>query len=275
MAAAYGDDAELAARLFVEQAELLDRTNDVAGARAALERALAIDSNIGPTRAACVAHAAAKRDWAWTAALLDEEAALEPAPVRAAALELDAACIHRIAFGAEDRAVALLERAAARAPTARRVDLRVLDDLVMLHERAGRTAEALRARRRRLAMAENAAARAIEQRAIAALEEARGDANAAIAALREARAAAPDARVRESLDRLLAAAARTDERIALFEEDAARADDDARSALLVRASALAEAKGENERAIGLARAALVARPTDEAAVDALARLLAA
>ncbi len=297
MAEAYADEAELAARLHVERAELLDPA-DVDAARDALKRAHALDAKTGVVREACIAHAARHREWPWLAELLEAEAALEPRPARAAALELDAACIQRLVLGRDDHAVALLERAADRAPTAARVDARVLDDLVLLYERAGdaRGEDALRARRRRLAFVEGGAARAAELRTIAALEEARGDTAAAIGSLRDARAADPaDPRAAETLDGLLANASRrpgretthTAERIALLVEEASLAESadsplrayagapaEARARYLLRASALAEKRDDSVRATELARAALVARPGDQAAVDALARLLA-
>jgi hypothetical protein len=302
MAEAYADDTELAAWLHVERAELLGAT-DVKGAREALERALALAPETGAVRKACIAHAAEHREWAWLADLLDAEAEQETSATRAAALELDAACIHRLALalalsratGRSDRAIALLERAAARAPTEARVDARVAGELVLLHEWAGndgaeaRPEQVLRARRRRLAFIEGGRARAGELRTIAALEESRGDTTAAIATLREARKADPsDARATETLDRLLAAASLTGERIALLIDAASRAAegtapapraagaerDEGRAGYLLRASSLAEEQGDTARAIELARACLVAKPADQAAVDALCRLLA-
>ncbi len=136
MADAYAEDAALAARLHVERAELLDAT-DVDAAREALKRALTLDPNTAAVREACVTHASRHREWAWLAELLDVEAAREDVGARAAALELEAACIQRRVLGRDDRAIALLERAAARAPTTRRVVARGADELVLLYERAG------------------------------------------------------------------------------------------------------------------------------------------
>ena len=283
MAEAYADDEELAAQLHLERAELLGPT-DVDAAREALKRALALAPKAA--RATCVAHAARHREWAWLADLLAAEAAVEENGARAAALELDAACIQRLVLGRSDRAIALLERAAGRAPTVRRIDARVADDLVLLHERGAGdengAEQVVRARRRRLPFVEGGRARAAELRTLAVLEEARGDTGAAIAALQEAREAdGADGRAAETLDRLLATAARTSERIALLLEEASRAGGEGRSVVaeapesyLRRASALAETQGDLSRAIELARACLVANPGDVPAVDALARLLA-
>ncbi len=91
------------------------------------------------------------RDAAWLVALLAEEASLEGDPARAAALELDAACVARRRLGDAEGAVALLERAAARIPIAPPVhwrDRRRAGD--SLHEAAGRTGDVLRVRRLRL-----------------------------------------------------------------------------------------------------------------------------
>ncbi|HEY2511569.1 MAG TPA: protein kinase, partial [Polyangiaceae bacterium] len=280
MARAYAGDPELAAWLHVERAELLDDAKGTT-ARAALEEALALDPTLGPVRTACVQLAARHRDWGWLAALLEEEAALEPAAARAAALELEAACVHRLALGRNDRALALLERTAARAPADPHVFARVADELVLLAEQAAypsvgeRVESVLAARRRRLAFVTGASARAAELRSVAALEESRGEIEAALAALRQARKEDPkDPRAGESLDRLLAAASRTGERLALQLEEAERAaTPEARAERLLRASSLASGQGDRAWAIELARACLVVVPAHRAALDALARLL--
>ena len=131
MAAAYGSEAELAAWLHVERAQILERKlGRVDAARGALEQALSLDPKVGPVRSALVRHAAAHSDWGTLARLLDEEAGIESSPPRTARLELDAALIAATRLGDRTLARSLLERAAARAPTTPSVDRRVLDELV-------------------------------------------------------------------------------------------------------------------------------------------------
>jgi serine/threonine protein kinase len=97
-------------------------------------------------------------------------------PARAARLELDAACLARHRLGDAERAVALLERAVARVPIDPPVHRRALDDLIELHEAAGRARESLRVRRIRAAHLDDPRARAHELRTMAALHESLGDA---------------------------------------------------------------------------------------------------
>jgi hypothetical protein len=169
-----------------------------------------------------------------------------------------------------------LHSSAQRAPTNASVDRRVLDDLVELHEDAGRAEDSLRVRRLRLARHEDARARAHELRAIASMEESLGRREAAIAELDRARALVPDdATLAEQLDRMLEASSLHARRIGQWAQQAARAESGpTRARAFVRAARIAESVGDVERAIEHLRAALVAAPAHAEAIDALARLLA-
>ena len=277
MADAYASEPELAAWLHVERARLLEKKlGRVDAARAALDRAVELDPSVGPVRDARVRHAATHGDWAGLAKLLADEAEIETLDARCAALELDAACIARARLGEEPRAVELLERAAARAPTEPSVDRRVLDELVRLHESAARLPEAARARRARLRFVTDPPLLAYELRALALTSEKLGDVGAAIQDVQRALAVdASDPTLVETLDRLLAAAGRDDQRVALWVTEAARTDEGTKRArALGRAAQIAEnALGRPIDAVRHLRAAWVAAPGDTEVLDALSRLL--
>ncbi len=273
MSDAYDGEPRLAAWLQVERADLLDRRlGQPDAAKAALLRGLERDRGIGPVRASCVRHAMAYRDAAWLVGLLAEEASLEGDPARAAALEVDAACVARRRLGDAESAVALLEGAAARMPIAPEVHRRALDELLALHEGAGRTqGDALRVRRIRLTHMDDARARAHEHRAIAALEEALGNPAAGFAALERAVELSPDdATLIHDLDRRLEAASLAEKRIDLWTRfAAATSHGPERARRLQRAASLAAGQGKRAKAVELARAAIVADPGDASAVDRL------
>lgn len=278
MAEAWASEPALAAWLHVERARLLDRVlNEPDTAKASLLRALQLDRRIGPVRAACVAHASVHRDAAWTVALLAEEASLENDPARAARLEVDAALHARYRLGDADGALSLLEGAAARVPVAPAVRRRALEELASLHEAAGRTGDVLRVRRARLTLIEDPRARAHEQRALALLEEATGNAVAAIAGLDRALELTPgDATVAHDLDRMLEGAGLTARRVELWTRLAAVAPPGPeRARALLRAARLAQAQPDLSRAVELVRAALVADPASVDALDRLLRLVSA
>lgn len=277
MADAYGSEKRLAAWLHVERAQVLERRlGRLDAARGALERALELDPSVGPVRDALVRHVAAHSDWGALAMLLDEEASIESSVARAARLELDAAAIAGARLGDPARACALLERAAARAPTSPLVDRRVLDELVRLHEREGRWTEAARARRARLRFVIDPPAIAWELRALAAGAEKGDDLDAAIADVQRALAVdASDPTLVELLDRLYAATDKPDQRIATWLQEAARTDDGPRrSKALSRAAKIADEAGRPADAVRHLRSAWIAAPGDTDVLDTLARLLA-
>jgi tetratricopeptide (TPR) repeat protein len=277
MADAYAGDPPLAAWLHVERARVLERKLDRAeAARAALERALELDPHVGAVRDAMVRHVAAHGDWAALARLLDEEAGLEDDSARAARRELDAACIAAWRLGDPQRARALLERAAARAPTAPAVDRRVLDEVVRLAEGDGVWPEAARARRARLEFLTDPATLAYELRTLAALAEREGDTDTAIADVQRALALDPaEPGIIDWLDRLLAAAGKHEPRIATWLQEAARTEDaDRRAQALARAAGICEHLGRRDDAVRHLRSAWVAAPGNADALEGLARLLA-
>jgi thioredoxin-like negative regulator of GroEL len=276
MAEAYEAEPPLAAWLHVERAQVLERRLErIDTARDALERAVQLDPGIGPVRDALVRHAAAQGDWGALVRLLDEEAMIESNGPRAARLELEAAAIAAWRLEDRRRACALLERAAARAPTVPSVDRRALDELVRLNELDARWVEAARARRARLRFVTDPAAITYELRALATAAEGDGDLDAAIADIQRALAVdASDPTLVEALDRLLAAAGKPDQRIATWLQEAARTEDAAlRARTLARAAQICVDIGRNADAIRHLRSAWVAAPGDAEILDGLARLL--
>jgi tetratricopeptide (TPR) repeat protein len=277
MADAYGTETHLAAWLHVQRADVLERkVGRFDAAVGALERALQLDPGLGPVRNRLTRHAAAHGDWSRLAHLLEEEAGLETSDTRAARLELDAAVIVDKRLGDAAHACELLESATRRSPTAQSVDRRVLDELVRLHDKAGRTADVTRCRRARLRHVTDPAALAHELRWLGAAAERAGDLDAAIADVQRALAVdATDATLAETLDRLLAAAGKHDQRIAAWLQEAARTEDPAhRARVFARAASICEGLGRAEDALKHFRSAWIASPGDPDVLDALARLLA-
>ncbi len=281
MADAYGDDPTTAAWILVERAAVLElRLRKVGAARRALTTALSLDgrpASFGPVRRALVRHVARHRDAAALVDLLDEEGRLEADAVRAARLELEAATIVLGAATTHDaaRAIQLLERAAARAPTVRAVDLRVLGDLTRLLDAAGRGREAARYRRSRLALIDGSHARAEELRALARLAEQAGDHDAAVRDLEASLSEEVDPATVAQLDRLLGEVGRHEPRIALWVTDAARATDDRkRVESLLRAASIAERSlGRPDEAARHLRTAWTTKPGHPEVLEALSRLL--
>ncbi len=277
MADAYATQPPLAAWLHVERARILERKLErVGAARSALERALELDPSLGPVRDAFVRHVGVHGDWAALVRLLDEEALLETNGARSARFELDAATTATFRLGEPSRACALLERAAARAPTVASVDCRVLDELVRLNEGEGRWADAARARRARLRFVTDPSVMAYELRALAAAAERQGDMETAVLDIQRALALdAADPSAVETLDRLLSATGKQEQRIATWLQESARAEDPVRRArALTRAARICEETGRREDAVRHLRSAWVAAPGDGEVLDALARLLA-
>jgi len=276
MSDAYSAQPNLAAWLHVERARILElRLGRVDAARGAYERALRLDPGVGPTRDAFTMHAAAHHDSARLAGLLESEARIEPSSSRCARLELDAACITHTLLGDDARAIALLERAAARAPTTPSVDRRVLDELVRLYEISAQFPESARSRRARLRFFTDASALVYELRRLSSIEERLGNMEAAIGDIERALSLDPeDATLVEELDRLLAAAGKDDERIALWHNEAQRAEDGTKRArALGKAAQLAESLGRHDDALRHLRAAWVAAPGDSEILDQLSRLM--
>jgi len=276
MSDAFSSQPNLAGWLHVERARILElRLGRLDAARGAYERALRLDGSVGPIRDAFTMHAAAHHDSARLAALLADEARLEPTSSRCARLELDAACITHTLLGDDARAIDLLERAAARAPTTPSVDRRALDELVRLYEASTQWPEAARSRRLRLRFFTDATALVYELRRLSSIEERLGNMEAAIGDIERALSLdAEDGTLVEELDRLLSAAGKDDERIALWHNEAQRAEDNTKRArALARAAQLAEGLGRHDDALRHLRAAWVAAPGDSEILDQLSRLM--
>lgn len=276
MSDAYAGQPALAAWLHVERAHILEhRIGRVDAARGALERAVRMDATSSPVRSAYTLHCAAHQDSARLASMLAEEARLETSSARCARLELDAACIYQSVLEDDAQAISLLERAAARAPTTPSVDRRVLDDLLRLYERSAQWPEVARTRRSRLRFFTDPSALVYELRKLAGIEERLGNLDAAIADIERALGLdGTDATLLDELDRLLAAADKGEERIALWHAEATRSDDPTKRArALSRAAQLAEGFGRPAEALRHLRAAWVAAPGDSEILDHLSRLL--
>ena len=276
MSDAFASQPNLAGWLHIERARILElRLGRIDAARGAYERALRLDGGVGPIRDAFTMHAAAHHDSARLAALLADEARLEPTSSRCARLELDAACITHTLLGDDARAIDLLERAAARAPTTPSVDRRVLDDLVRLYESSAQWPEAARTRRQRIRFFADATALVYELRRLSSIEERLGNMEAAIGDVERALSLDPDdVTLVEELDRLLSAGGKDDERIALWHNEAQRAEDNTKRArALGRAAQLAENLGRHDEALRHLRAAWVAAPGDSEILDQLSRLM--
>ncbi|OJY29739.1 MAG: hypothetical protein BGO98_48865 [Myxococcales bacterium 68-20] len=276
MADAYSAQPDLAAWIHVERARLLEhRLGRVDAARGAFERALRLDGGVGPVRDAFTLHCAAHHDTARLAALLAEEARLEPSSSRCARLELDAATLAHTLLGDDAQAVALLEHAAARAPTTPSVDRRVLDDLVRLYETSGQWPEAARTRRARLRFFTDASTQVYELKRLSAIEERLGSLEDAIGDIERALEIDPDdATLVDELDRLLSLAGKDDVRIALWHGEAQRTEEGSKRARsLAKAAQLAEAIGRHDEALRHLRAAWVAAPGDSEILDQLSRLM--
>lgn len=276
LADAYSAEPSLAAWLHLERAHLLEqRLGRVEAARGAFERALRLDPSVGPVRAAFTLHCFAHHDIARAAELLSDEAALEPSPSRCARLELDAACLLHTLLEDDARAIELLERAAARAPTTPSVDRRVLDDLVRLYEANGQWPEAARSRRARLRFFTDAATQVYELRRLATIEERLGNVeDAAFDIERALHIDVDDPTLLDELDRLLALAGKDEERIALWHGHATRTGDGReRARALAKAAQLAEELGQPKEALRHLRAAWVAAPGDAEILDHLSRLM--
>ena len=276
LADAYESEARLAAWLHVERAKVLEhRLGRIDAARAALERAVELDPSVGPVREAAVRHVAAQDDASALAALLEEEAQIERDPSRSARLELDAAILAGVRLGEPARAIVLLERAAARAPTTTAVDRRVLDELLGLYLAAGDFAGMARVRTARLRHLAEPRVLGHEHRILASIAEKLEDLDTAISETQKALAFEPEEpTLLETLDRLLTAADRHEPRIGVWLTEAARnAEGPKRAKALARAASIAEDLGRRGDAIRHLRAAWVAAPGDPEILDGLARLL--
>jgi tetratricopeptide (TPR) repeat protein len=276
MADAYSAQQNLAAWLHVERARILElRLGRVDAARGAYERALRLDGTVGPVRDAFTLHCATLHDTGRLAALLAEEARLEPSSDRAARLELDAACLYHRLLGDDARGIMLLEHAAARAPTTPSVDRRVLDDLIRLYEASAEWPEAARSRRARLRFFGDASTQVYELRRLASIEERLGNMDAAIGDLERALEIDPDdTTLIDELDRLLQVAGKDDDRIGLWHSESQRAaDGPKRAKSLAKCAQLAEILGRHDEALRHLRAAWVAAPGDSEILDHLSRLM--
>ncbi len=223
-----------------------------------------LDPGIDRSATRLVRHAAAQGDWGALVRLLDEEAMIETSAARAARLELEAAAIASWRLDDRRRACALLERAAARAPTVPSVDRRARVELVGQNQLDTPLVDAPRPRRARLRFITDPGAITYELRALAAAAEQDGDIDAAIADVQRALDVdASDPTLVDALDRLLSAAGKPEQRIATWLQEAARTEDPAaRARTLERAAKICVEVGRRDDAIRHLRSAWVASPGD-------------
>jgi hypothetical protein len=262
---------KLQAWLLTERAWLLDDARQRESAQHALRRALSLEPGLGPVRDANVQHAARYGDAVALVDLLSGEARIEPDATRAARLELEAASIAIRRLHDLDRARFFLENAFQRAPTSERVDRRVFDDLVVLYESTGEWGHALRVRRARMRFVTDPRAEAHELRMLATTAERAGDVAGAILALERVLVLEPeDQATLETLDRLLAANGRKDQRVVLWVREAARAEEPARRVnAFMRAAEVSAELGRGGDALRNLRAAFLIAPERFDVLDAL------
>lgn len=278
VADAYASQPSLSAWLHVERATLFDfKLGRTEAARGALERAVRIDPNSKDVRRTYAQFLASHDDLGSLARELEEESRLEKDSVRAASLELEAAtiCFRKLRDSA--RAIELLERAAARAPTTPLVDRRVLDDLVRLHEAQGHWADASKARRQRMRFQSDRSLLVHELKVLASISERLGDKERAIEDIERAISIDPkDFFLTDELDRLLASLGKDAERVGLWVATAQRAEQPERRArAMCRAAKLCEERlGRPDEALKHLRAAWVSVPGDPEVADGLSRLMA-
>ncbi len=272
-------DARLAAWVEVERAEVLERLlGDADRALPALERAVTLDPEPGPVRDALRRHLVRHGDSARLSAALAAEAEVEPDAERASRLDYAAARLAADVLRAPRDAIALLERAIARAPEATPTFRRALAELIDRLEAAGEVERATALRTRRLAQLTSPEARAHEHVRISASWDSLGRAAEAAAHAAEALAIAPDdASTRDRLDRALSRLGRHEERLQVWQAAGARtkrgpAD---RARALVRAADIADRQlGRHDEAVASLRAAWVVDPGNQDVFDALSAKLA-
>ena len=143
-------DVVLAAWLHVEQADILERLGEIAAAREALERAVALVPAPGPVRGAFAKHFATyDRDGGLVDALR-HEASEEPDDDRASRLLYAAARIAQGQHESRPEATTILQQAASRAKAGTPTQRRIFAELAMQLEIAGNWAGVADVRQRRL-----------------------------------------------------------------------------------------------------------------------------
>lgn len=276
IAAAYGNDPELAASIHAARARILEERGDLVGAEEAYAASLAADGRVGPVREAYKRLLARRGAWARLRESIAEEAGREHDLPRSVRLLHEAARISLDRLDDAPQAIGLLEHAASRAPTDPAVDARVLDELVRLLEARGDARGAATARRALLAHEADPSARAVGLRRLGGDLEVLGDLPGAISALEEALALEPlHPPTQITLDRIYRVAGANEQRIRLWLEEAAKAREPSRrAAAYVRAAHVAEDDlGRPEEALEYLRAAWVTDTGNVDALDELTRLL--
>jgi cellulose synthase operon protein C len=279
LAAAVSDaEPALSAWLEVERAEIHDDLlQETERARAALERAVSIEPGTGPVRDALVRHLVRHGETQSLVESLLVEADAEADDHRAARLLYTAARLLLDRLQQSSPAIAVLQKAAVRAPARTPTRRRVLGALVPLLEAGGDLGGAADGRALLLAETDELDGQAHEHVALSDIHEALGDpARAAEHARRALQIDPDDTGTQDRLDRALQRLGRHEERVAAWVAQAnAKRPGQSRSESFARAADIASRHlGRRDEAIAHLRSAWVIDPGNGEIFDALAGLIA-
>jgi tetratricopeptide (TPR) repeat protein len=277
-AAMSDSEARMAAWVEVERAELHDDLLDQADkARAALERAVALDPTSGPVRDALTRHLVRHGNMQALVDSLLVEADSEQDDHRAARLQYAAARMLTDKLQQPASAIAVLQKAVGRAPAGTSTRRRALLALVPLLEAAGDLAGGAEGRQLLLAETTDAESQTHENVALCDIYDSLGDpARAAEHARRALEIDPEDTATQERLDRALQRLGRHEDRVvAWVAQGNAKRPAPVRTAAFVRAAEISSRNlGRRDDALATLRAAWVIDPGNGEVFDALAGLLA-
>ena len=275
MAAVFRGDARLSAWIEVERGQLLEKLGRADAARAAFETALALDGQIGPVRDAYTRHLLLQGQIealikAWAA-----EAGLETDGARAARLRYAAGRLASERLDQKPTAIELLERAAGSDAAAESIRRAALRELFRLYEAIGNVEAAVATGTKALSFARDTEQVLWHRRLVQGCETLGRHGEMALHAHHVLTAEPDDEPMREKLDHALAALGQHDQRVAMFTDQAARANTQtARIDLLLRAAHIAEhAMGRQDVALLSLRSAFAIDPSHADTTDAIVRLL--
>lgn len=270
-------DSRLAAWLHVERALVLDRKlAKPEVALSALEAAVAFDPMPGPVRDALRRHLIRHDGAVSLVGALSVEADQERDEERASRLLYTAGRLLVDKLRSPTDAIALLSRAAARAPAGTPTARRALGELIRLLEASGAVEAAAGVRERELVLLTDDDALVHEHVRLSEIYDSLGDAERAAAHAAQALARDPgDAATRERLDRALTRLGRDDQRVQTWIEVASSERPvQARVAALMRAAEILDRQLRRpDEAIAYLRAAWVIDPGNGSIFDALSALL--
>ncbi|AKT37008.1 uncharacterized protein CMC5_011340 [Chondromyces crocatus] len=270
-------DTRLSAWLHVERALTLDRKlTKPELALAALEAAVALEPTPGPVRDALRRHLIRHNGTVGLVTALSVEAEQERDEARGSRLLYTAGRLLVDKLKAPADAIALLSRAAARAPASSPTARRALAELCRLLEASGSTEGAAGVRLKQLALLTDHDAIVYEHVRLSEIFDTLGEAEEAARHASQALTRDPnDMATRERLDRALARLGRDDQRVQTW-IDVASSDRPAplRVTALVRAAEICERQLRRpDEAVAYLRAAWVIEPGNATVFDALSALL--